>query len=88
MSMDKLTIISIINHAFHQVELDDGIGLSEADAIDDHRELQYRLECKKNDEKKTWTIIPSPLLNQYYCSLSYFDAKGMRFHLPAFMVAR
>ena len=32
-------------------------------------------------------MIPSLQLNEYYSSLSFFDDKGMRFHLPAFMIA-
>ncbi|WP_424651850.1 DUF6714 family protein [Capnocytophaga gingivalis] len=27
------------------------------------------------------------LLNQYYVALCYFDPEGMRFHLPAFLIA-
>ena len=43
--------------------------------------------AKKKDEKFNWNAISSALLNEFYCSLSFFDAKGMRFHLPAFMIA-
>lgn len=47
----------------------------------------FRIECRKKDEKQYWNTIPSSFLNQYNSSLSFFDAKGMRFHLPAFMIA-
>ena len=85
--MEKEILISEINEAFKDVELDGGIGIGEANALDDHRDEKFRAECKKNDEKHRWSTIPSSILNQYYCSLSYFDAKGMKFHLPAFMIA-
>jgi hypothetical protein len=42
---------------------------------------------QKKDEKYNWNTITSDALNQFNCSLSYFDAKGMKFHLPAFMIA-
>jgi hypothetical protein len=87
MRIDKAKLILEINEAFKDVELDNGIGLSEADAIDSYSDLGSRTECKKNDEKHNWNAISSDALNIYYCSLSYFDKKGMRFHLPAFMIA-
>lgn len=83
----QIFLVSEITTAFKGVELDDGIGLCEANAIDDYKDQQFRYECKKNDEKSNWDAIPSSLLNEYYSSLSFFDAKGMRFHLPAFMIA-
>jgi len=38
------------------------------------------------DEKMNWENIPSSELERCNSSLSFFDAKGMRFHLPAFMI--
>ena len=87
MAIDKIYLISKISEAFKDVTLEDGIGLSEANAIDDYKDEQFRMECKKKDEKFNWNAISSALLNEFYCSLSFFDAKGMRFHLPAFMIA-
>lgn len=87
MEKDKKFIISKINEAFKDVELNGGIGLSEADAIDDYKDAKFRDECKINDEKYCWNAIPSAVLNQFNCSLNFFDAKGMKFHLPAFMIA-
>ena len=87
MAKDKLFLITEISAAFKAVELDGGIGLSEANAIDEYKDEQFRKQCKLNDEKHQWNAIPFSLLNKYNCSLSYFDAKGMRFHLPAFMIA-
>ena len=85
--LDKEHLIREITEAFKDVELDGGIGLSEANAIDDFKEEAFKIECRKKDEKHNWKTIPSDALNEYYCSLSFFDAKGMKFHLPAFMIA-
>jgi hypothetical protein len=87
MTTDKEYLISEINEAFKGVELHDGIGLSEANALDDYKGDQFREECKRKDEKYYWSAIPSAFLNQYNSSLNFFDAKGMKFHLPAFMIA-
>jgi len=39
------------------------------------------------DEKLDWNRISIDELNACYSSLSFFDAAGMRFHLPAFLIA-
>jgi hypothetical protein len=87
LSKNQIHLISSITSAFQDVKLEEGVGLSEANAIDDYKDKSFRDECRKNDEKKNWQTIPSSALNEYYSSLSFFDAKGMRFHLPAFMIA-
>lgn len=79
-------MIQQITEAFKDVMLEDGIGLSEATAIDDYKDEAYKNQCKLVDEKLNWQIITSTELNENYTSLSFFDDKGMRFHLPAFMV--
>lgn len=85
--MQTNEIIALIRQAFASVKLEEGIGLREADAIDDYASDAERARCRAQDEKENWEAIRSEDLNRYACSLSYFDAKGMRFHLPAFMIA-
>ncbi len=87
MEIDKLKLISSIKESFKGVELRNGIGLSEANAIDDYADQQTRAACREKDEKQNWNAIPSSELNNYHWSLSFFDAEGMRFHLPAFLIA-
>lgn len=87
MKKGKIKIIAEIKEAFKDVDLDDGIGLSEADALDSYADGKLRRECRQNDEKNDWRVISSADLNKYNSSLSYFDAKGMQFHLPAFLIA-
>lgn len=84
---NQIHLISQITSAFKDVKLEEGIGLSEADAIDSYKDEQFRDQCRSNDEKDHWDAIPSSALNENYTSLSFFDNKGMRFHLPAFMIA-
>ncbi|HEY6530216.1 MAG TPA: DUF6714 family protein [Cellvibrionaceae bacterium] len=80
-------LIAIITDAFDGVVLEDGIGLDEAQAIDDYKTLEQRQFQRLSDEKERWRDIPVAQLNRCNSSLSFFDAKGMRFHLPAFMIA-
>ncbi len=73
--------------AFDGVQLEDGIGLSQANAMDDYEPKEILMRLRENDEKFDWRKIQSDRLNANCWSLPYFDAKGMRFHLPAFMIS-
>jgi len=86
MKIKKEKLIKNIHDAFKDVKLEDGIGLWEAQGYDDRLS---NLECKKlraKDEINDWTKIPVIHLYQCSSSLSFFDAKGMRFHLPIFLL--
>ena len=76
-----------IEEAFCGVVLGSGIGLWEAQAIDDYESEEVRAEKRAKDEKLDWHKISSKHLNPCYSSLSFFDAEGMRFHLPRFLLA-
>ena len=80
-------LIAIISRAFDGVQLEDGSGFDEAQAIDDYKSSEQRMLQRQNDEKEYWYKIPFSELNRCNSSLSFFDAKGMRFHLPAYMIA-
>ncbi len=49
--------------------------------------MQLFEDFKMLFEQPNWKNIPSSELERCNSSLSFFDAKGMRFHLPAFMIA-
>ncbi len=72
--------------AFSGVTLGSGVGLLEADGLDNYATEQQLAEYRANDEKLDWTALPLKSLNAYSSSLSFFDAEGMRFHLPAFLI--
>ena len=80
-------LIVIITNAFSGVTLEDGIGLDEAQAIDDYKTLDERAEKRSNDEKECWSNISFSELNRCNSSLCFFDCNGMRFYLPAYMIA-
>ena len=77
----------LIDRAFHDVRLGGGIGLWEAQAIDDHADVATRQRNRNRDEKDDWRRISVETLEACDSSLSFFDAAGMRFHLPAFLTA-
>ena len=81
------TLVAETYEAFAGVKLGSGVGLLEANGLDDYASEQKLAEYRAKDEKLDWRSIPIEKLNRYSSSLSFFDAEGMRFHLPAFLVA-
>src|SRR3954462_14330046 len=84
---DMQALVSLIREAFSGVTLENGIGLREAQGIDDYAYAQTCAAYPTGDEKQAWSRISIEELNACYSSLSFFDAKGMRFHLAAFLIA-
>ncbi|MEM7011844.1 MAG: DUF6714 family protein [Verrucomicrobiota bacterium] len=74
-----------IEKVFLGVELGEGIGLFEGQALDDYESQEERIRKREQDEKEDWRRIEAKQLNACYSSLSFFDQLGMRFHLPAFI---
>lgn len=86
--MDKNSLIEEIKTAFKNVKLEDGIGLREGDGIDDYRSKKELIALRRQDEKENWQAIPfEDICGKYECAFTYFDAKGMRFHLPQYLIA-
>ncbi|MDA0781817.1 MAG: hypothetical protein PQ612_02555 [Rickettsiales bacterium] len=85
--MNQENLINEIITAFSGVVLGKGIGLWEAQAIDDYETEEVRQEKRKNDEKMDWSrLLGYSELQRCHSSLSFFDADGMKFHLPVFMI--
>jgi len=82
----KDQIIEKIESAFSGVVLGQGIGLFEAQALDDYEPEEVQKRRREEDEKKRWSSISYEVLQSYHSSLSFFDADGMKFHLPAYII--
>ena len=82
----KEQLIEKINEAFKGIKLEEGIGLWETQGLDAYATREVCEKLREQDEKTDWQKIP--LVNLYKCSssLSFFDAKGIRFHLPLFLL--
>lgn len=76
-----------IRNAFEGVKLEKGVGLYQAQGIDDNEAVEVCQSLRIGDEKDDWQRITAADLNRCYSSLSFFDAAGMRFHLPAYLLA-
>ncbi len=87
MQEERERVRILIDRAFHDVRLGDGIGLWEAQAIDDYADTETRQQNRDRDEKDDWRHISTETLEACDSSLSFLDAAGMRFHLPAFLTA-
>lgn len=87
MTDDEKRVAQIVRAAFAGVVLGEGVGLRQADGIDDYADAETLIALRAQDETENWEAIPFEELDRHYCSLSYFDAEGMRFHLPAYLIA-
>lgn len=85
--LDALGICDEIRSAFKGVELGNGVGLWEGQGLDDYEDPATCAQYREKDEKENWEKITSEDLNSCYSSLSFFDAEGMRFNLPAYLVS-
>lgn len=73
-------LIERIQKAFAGVRLGNGVGLWQAQGLDDYASEEKCAEYRANDEKDDWRRISVNDLCQCNSSLCFFDAEGMRFH--------
>ena len=85
MTCNAQLVVDRIGRAFSGVRLDDGVSLREADVLDDYGTEAERKKARGLDELQSWQMISEDLIAHYHWCLPFFDAKGMRFHLPAYM---
>lgn len=83
---EALKLCELIETAFHGVTLGSGVGLLQAQGLDDYADEVTCAAYREKDEKDDWRRITAEELNRCHSSLSFFDAEGMRFHLPAFLI--
>ena len=88
MNENREKLIKSIEEAFKGVILEDGIGLFEAQAISSYETEDIRKLYRQKDEITDWQAISKETLEECYDSHCFFDAKGMRFHLPAIMICQ
>lgn len=80
-------VIGRISVAFGDIKLGGGIGLFEADGLDDYASDEELRRLRASDEKQDWKRISTADLSRCYSSPSFFDPQGFVFHLPAFLIA-
>jgi hypothetical protein len=87
MSEHEQRVMNLIRTAFAGVALGDGVGLRQGQGLDNYADARTIAAYRAQDEKRDWSAISSKDLDYCYSSLSFFDAEGMRFHLPAYLIA-
>lgn len=84
--MTKDELIKMIEDAFDGVEQPQDVTLYVAEAIDEYRYNDLDEERKK-DFFGRWQDIPLKHIEECQAALSYVTPIGMRFYLPAYMIA-
>ncbi len=78
-------LLRLIERVFRGVELGDGVSLHETVIIDDYGDLEERRSAREPDEKHDWRkLVGDPELKRV-SGMSFYDAAGLRFHLPAYL---
>ena len=72
--------------AFKDVKLEDGVGLWEGQGLDFYQTKEECQRLREKDEKDDWHNLSLADLYECNSSTSFFDAKGIRFHLPFLML--
>jgi hypothetical protein len=80
-------VLNLIRAAFAGVALGEGVGLQQGQGLDDYADARTLALYRAQDEKRDWSAIPVADLDHCCSSLSFFDAEGMRFYLPAYLIA-
>ena len=80
-------VVAQIEDAFANTKLGNGIGLFEANGLDDYASDEELRRLRASDEKSDWQRISVADLAKCYCSPAFFDPQGFVFHLPAFLIA-
>jgi hypothetical protein len=87
MTEQERRVCGLVRRAFAGVTLGAGVGLRQGQGLDDYADAHTLASLRERDEKRDWSAIPVTDLDNCYSSLSFFDAEGMRFHLPAYLIA-
>lgn len=87
MTDEEQRVAGLVREAFRDVVLGDGVGLMQGQALDDYKDESTVANYRARDEQHDWSAVSISELQSCNSSLSFFDPEGMRFHLPAYLVA-
>jgi Family of unknown function (DUF6714) len=87
MTTEESRTLLLVQAAFRNVRLGEGIGLRQADGLDDRADSGTLAAYRAEDEKDDWSAISIDDLDRYHWGIAFLDAEGMRFHLPAYLCA-
>lgn len=75
-----------ITAAFDGVAREGGTTLHEAEARDDRRTEEEQRAARRLDTERRWQDVPDEDIRACGSALSFLDAKGFRYYIPAFML--
>ncbi|WP_432799214.1 DUF6714 family protein [Poriferisphaera sp. WC338] len=80
-------LIDQIRETFGSILLSDGVSLHQTDVIDDYCEHDKKLmaKAKAKDTDNRWWNVSVEVIEKQQWAWSFFDVKGYRYYLPAFM---
>ena len=78
-------VIAAIHAAFDGVSRGDGVTLHEADVIDNYGSPEERAAARRLDQEPCWQAVPDEDIANLWWTLSFLDAEGFQYYLPAFM---
>ncbi|MDQ1611392.1 MAG: hypothetical protein QOG00_1323 [Pyrinomonadaceae bacterium] len=78
-------LVAQITAAFDGVSREDGTTLHEAEALDDRKSAREQRAARALDLEERWQDVPDKEIAWCCHALSFLDAKGFRYYLPAFM---
>jgi hypothetical protein len=83
---ERDALIAEITAAFDGISREDGMTLHEAEAVDDRKSDEESRAARRLDTDQHWQEVPDKDISACCSALSFLDAKGFRYYLPAFMV--
>jgi hypothetical protein len=82
----KTKIVEMVQLAFEDVRLGNGISLHQADVVDDYGTRAEFDAAKLHDPETRWQQIPTSKIERFCGSMTFLDSEGFRFYLPAFII--
>jgi hypothetical protein len=79
-------LIAYIDAAFDGVTLEDGKDIYEAQSDDDYGNPD-ELALSDVAERENWRLVPHEDLHRRFWGVTFLDTKGLRFYMPAIMLA-
>ncbi len=83
---NRSALIAEITAAFDGVSRGNGTTLHEAIAMDDRKSDEECRAARRLDTEQRWQDVPDKDICACCSALSFLDAKGFRYYLPAFML--
>ncbi len=83
----SVTLIEKITAAFDGVKREDGISLHAARALDDWHSMEEAQKIGRQiDCDRKWQDVPEQWIAEFCDVFAFFDPKGFRYYIPAYMV--